>query len=707
MIIGFDCETHLIRPGLLAPPMVCYTESAEGEPGGRLYHARFDKHAIIDHLARLLSEDHTFVGANTAYDVAVLMAWEPALTPLFFEAYHQGRVEDVQINQKLIDLSYGRLAQSGYSLADIVQRRLHKDRHAEKNDPGAWRLRYVELDDVPPAEWPEAASGYAVEDAVDARDVLLSQRAEAPRYQHQAAEQARASLALHLLSVEGVYTDRDTIEALKELTVQRFRDLTDSLIAEGLVRSTKAGPTRNTKKARERLINAYLDAGIPIPLTDTGETIAKARIEAQGLADVTLLDVLAPEEIEKYTSLDKVACDGSGDPVMKDYARYTSLKGIVDTHIPDLERGMWPGTPIQAYFNPLLETGRISCSKGRGGLTHGFQLTNPARGLEVLCPACRGAGCGACKEKGEVPSDVDIRTCFVAEPGYAYGDGDFPGLELSTVAQACKIIVGYSRLGEALKAGIDVHLSLGARLLGISYEEAVRRKHDRDVKKARQTAKPGNFGFWGGMGPAGFRAFALGYDVHLTLEEAANLKQLWREEYPEQAQYFAYISELCSLGGGAAEVVQLFSGRIRGRAPFCAAANSFFQGLGADAAKDALWAVTRACYDPTLGSVLFGARPWNFVHDQILAKIPDVRDDSIEERKLRHDRVMEMGRLMTESANVYLPDFPLEVKPHLSYAWQKNGEPVFDRDGLIMPWDLARALRAECWYGDGSEVVWW
>jgi DNA polymerase-1 len=415
MIYGFDCETHLIKPGSLAPPMVCYTESAEGEVGGRLFHALYNCTEIIERIVEITDGDNVIVGANTAYDVAVLIAWEPELAPLFFNAYHEGRVEDVQLNQKLIDLSYGRLAQSGYSLADLVLRRLQKDRFAEKRDPDAWRMRYAELENVRPEDWPEGARVYAVDDAIDARDVLLSQRAEAGRYQHQAAEQARASLALHLLCVEGVYTDAATIEALKELTVQRFHDLTQSLIGHGLVR---AKGSRDTKKAKERLINAYLDAGIPIPLTDTGITIGKARAEAHGLQDVKPIDLLSGEEIEKYASLDKVACEESGDPVLKEYARFTSLKGIVDTHIPDLEKGVWPGTPIQAYFNALLESGRVSCSKGRGGSTNGFQLTNPARGLEVLCPACAGHGCKACKDRGEVPSEVDIRSCFMAtSPG--------------------------------------------------------------------------------------------------------------------------------------------------------------------------------------------------------------------------------------------------------------------------------------------------
>ncbi len=72
---------------------------------------------------------------------------------------------------------------------------------------------------------------------------------------------------------------------------------------------------------------------------------------------------------------------------------------------------------------------------------------------------------------------------------------------------------------------------------------------------------------------------------------------------------------------GVAEIVQLYSHRTRGMVPYTAACNTFFQGLGADGAKAALWDVTLRCYaDET--SPLYACRPVNFVHDQILMEVP-------------------------------------------------------------------------------------
>jgi DNA polymerase-1 len=710
MTYAFDTETHLIGPGRLAPPMVCYSESTRGEACGRLYHARFDRERLVEHVAERIMLEPVIVAANTAYDAVVLMHWEPELAPIIFGAYHDGRVWDVQINQQLIDLSHGRLGgfytpdekfiEIKYNLAALVMRHLRKDRSAQKSDPNGWRLRYAELENVPLEHWPDEASDYAVEDAVDARDVLECQYRDADRWEHQAASQARAALALHLLSVEGVHTDPDVIDALEEMTAQRFADLTAALVAEGLVRPSGS---RDTKKAKARIIDAYRQHGA-WPLTDTGLNLARSRTRELPSPRPPLFSVLTAAERETYASLDAEACEGSGDEVLEMYAKRTSLSTIVKTHIPDLRKGVLGGTPIQSSFQTLMETGRISCRKGT--LTNGTQLTNPPRSIEMLCPNCGGAGCAACKDTGEVTSEVGIRECYVAEPGLVFIDGDFPGLELCTVAQACKVIVGYSHLGDAINAGIDVHLDLASQLLGISYKEAHERRHTKEVKDARQLAKPANFGFPGGLGPDGFVGFARGYGVRISPARAAEIKAIWLDRFSEFGAYFAHIRGLCELGGGTATITQLYSNRIRGGASYCAAANTYFQGLGADGAKDALWAVTRACYDPTEESILLGSRPWNFVHDQILAKTADVRDDSHAERKARHDRAVELGRLMSSACNLYLPNYPLNVKPALAYCWTKGAEPVFDRDGLLVPWDWARAARAECFYDDGKAVVW-
>jgi DNA polymerase I-like protein with 3'-5' exonuclease and polymerase domains len=147
---------------------------------------------------------------------------------------------------------------------------------------------------------------------------------------------------------------------------------------------------------------------------------------------------------------------------------------------------------------------------------------------------------------------------------------------------------------------------------------------------------------------------------------------------------------------GVAEIVQLYSHRTRGMVPYTAACNSIFQGLGADAAKAALWAVTLRCYgDPT--SPLYGCRPVNFVHDQILMEAPIER---------AHEAAIELGRVMTEAANAYLPDVPVKCDPCLAYAWHKEAIAVFSSDGRLAPWDEAKRMKAAVFYANGKPVVW-
>jgi DNA polymerase-1 len=722
-VVAYDCETHLIAPGMLAPPMVCVSFAGCG-PRGRapseLRH-RLEREHIVEGVHTMHAASSAYiVGANTAFDACVMMNYDERLILPILLAYEEGRVLDVQICEQLADIARGRLGGStdghgkysnrSYSLAALALRHLGKDRSHDKSDPNGWRLRYSELHDWPLVTWPEAAKAYAIEDADDTLDVFLKLLPDTV-WHPDAAAQARAALALHMLSCHGIMTDADAINALEEATAGRFGDLTRELTAEGLIRSNGV---RDTKLAKKRIIAAYRANGIPVPLTDTGAKllISTMKIEQDpgGSLEGASREVLAASRAvlvevlgEDYPSLDEEACDGSNDPLLVKYAERTRLQTIVKTHIPDLRNGLV--TPIQARWG-LAESGRVTCSKGKGGALYGYQLTNPLRSLVLTCPVCGGDGekdsgayvspeCGYCKGKGEY-TGPGIRECFRARPGFVLVDADFSGLELCTVAQVCRVLVGWSDMGDALNAGLDVHLDFGAQMLGITYEEAYRRRHDKDVKEARQLAKVANFGFPGGLGAAGFVAFARGYGIkYLTAERAKELKAAWLLRWTEFVPYFEHIGDLCR-DSGVAEIVQLYSHRTRGLVPYTAACNTYFQGLGADGAKAALWDVTLRCYGDEI-SPLYGCRPVNFVHDQILMEAPIDR---------AHEAAVELGRVMVEACNRYLPDVPVKCEPCLSYAWHKDAVAVYSYGGYLIPWDEAKRLQSECYYADESRVVW-
>lgn len=680
MTFAFDTETGLIGPGLLAPPMVCLSSavpklSASGayeRADGDLFHVR----DLTPYDIEVLLQQPIIAGANLAYDMTELCLTWPELVPLVFKAYDEDRCRDVSLDQKLIDNANGELGgykdhndrfhEYKYGLADLEQRWFNRDRSASKKGPDVWRLRYIELIDVPLEKWTHEARQYAIDDAVGTCDVTWAQHASFASILENSPAQARSAFSLHLMSAWGIKTNPDGIEAFRKVTEARFHELSNNLKRAGLVRigGTKKLPkdVRNTKAAKSRMISVMKSLDEDPKLTDTGDI-----------------------------SLDKEACENSGDDLLIEYAERTSLQTVVQSHIPALLKGVHK--PIQARFNVLLETGRTSCSMGKKKKktdpdppTNGYQLQNVRR----------------------LPG---IRECFESREGRLYIDNDFPGLELCTVAQVCIVVVGYSALADAINAGIDAHLDLGAQIIGISYEEAIERKRDKDVKEARQLAKPANFGFPGGLGPRGFVGFARGYGVKLDEAKGKELKDHWITRWYEFRDYFKWVRDQL----GEAEcgpIVQLYSNRVRGMCSFTQAANTMFQGLGADAAKAALYAVSRACYSQR-ESPLYHCRPVNFVHDQVISETNVLNDTRMWHGMAlggAHEAAMEQGRVMDEACNRYLPDVPLHSKPCLSKRWSKDAEAVFDAPpsdgGMLVPWDIARDIRARVFDWDGKEVVW-
>ena len=230
-----------------------------------------------------------------------------------------------------------------------------------------------------------------------------------------------------------------------------------------------------------------------------------------------------------------------------------------------------------------------------------------------------------------------------------------------------------------MNAGIDPHTAFAADILDVSYEDAVAMKKSGDEKfdNARQTAKVANFGMGGGLGPEKLVLFARkSYGVILTEERAKELKAQWLERWPEMKLFFRHVSDLIDEDTGLGVVEQVFSKRLRGGCHYTAAANSYFQGLGADAAKRATSLVSRACYaEPQ--SILDGSRIVNQVHDELIV---EVDDDA-----RAHDKAIELGRLMVLGANEFLPDVPARVEPLLARCWSKKAKPVYV-EGRLVPW---------------------
>jgi len=447
--------------------------------------------------------------------------------------------------------------------------------------------------------------------------------------------QCRAAFCLQLMSCWGVHTDRDKVEVLRHDTDRLLDEVRGRLIEAGLLSpKSKKDPTlkRNTRAAQQLQWAEARRLGIEPNWTKGG---LKKEPKDRQVSDL---------------SLDEDAVEMIGLPILGDYSTWVT-QNTLKARVEDLSYGYT--LPLQARFDVLKETGRTSSKKPSGAIK-GTQLQN-------------------------MPTKLNVRECFKPRDGYCFLGADYSSAELHTLAQACLDLFGESKLAEALNAGRDVHVQFASRILGLSYDEAYTRykNGDAEVKACRDDeAKRCNFGLGGGMGWKRLQQTIWRFGKkQISDERARMLVHLWRQEWPEMDSYFHYVNSL--LGGReSVSVKALRADRVRGRVKYCEICNGFFQIPAADGIKRALWLISKASYSEAL-SPLFGYRPWNIVHDEILGEAP-------------LDRVAAMSpefkRLMEAGINHYIPDVPTTAEPVAMMYWSKQAEPVYDKEGRLVPW---------------------
>lgn len=644
-LLSFDLETHLVQPGLLAPPIVCGSFADRFEDGGfwsRLLHAE----GVLTNVALYLESDEViWVGANIAYDFGCVLAARPDLLPRIWKAYEEERVFDVLIAGTLDAIYGGRLKDDGlylrngkrihsgrYSLATVVEDYLARA-DAKKND--RWRRSYALLEHLPIEQWPEDARQYPIDDAVNTLEAAEVQLKECHNL-HDLPRQAHAHFCAHLGAVWGLRTDPAKVAALKSDVDRHIEEMQGWMIEQKLLKKggTKKKPkwTKDTKVIKELAYKAY--DGLP-PTTEGGD-IATSR-EA-------LLE--------------------SGDPVLEKLAgvsKWEKLRTYADSLSELGEK------PMNVSCNILLNTGRASYD-----------------GLIQLLPRKGG-----------------VRECFVPRKRFVFSSVDYAAIEMSTLAQVCLWSVGFSKLAEAINADLDPHSLFAAEMMGISYEEFRRRYKEGDpvCKALRQAAKAGDFGYPGMMGPGKFvvakkregekvcewihRDGQCGREKKVyefregsqklcvrCVEEATKLRAFYFRQWPEMQPYFKWVT------AQGEEVEQFVSKRIRGGCRAPAAANTRFQGLAADGAKAALIALTKEMYLDR-SSPLYGSRLLVFAHDETFLEIPE---------ELGHEAAHRQAEIMVAEMRKYVPDVRVKAEPALMTVWTKEAEAKYV-NGRLVPWN--------------------
>jgi DNA polymerase I-like protein with 3'-5' exonuclease and polymerase domains len=231
---------------------------------------------------------------------------------------------------------------------------------------------------------------------------------------------------------------------------------------------------------------------------------------------------------------------------------------------------------------------------------------------------------------------------------------------------------------DLLMSGMCPHIWFSSKVRGWDPDDAVLRfkQGDPEVKEARQTIGKGClFGFPGGMGIPKFVAHVRKSGFILTETRAWELKNTWLAAFPEMPKYFRKIRTFEQFDE-TYTIRQLYSGRIRGGMGYTDACNTPFQGICADAMKEATWEIQKACYADRK-NVLYGSRLVNIVHDEA---IMEILDDA-----LAHERAMELGRLMVLGARKFIKDVEVKATPCLMKRWTKGAKPLYSKEGRLIP----------------------
>ena len=744
-VVGFDTETYALPEKTFktdsgrkkmyfvrkAPRLVCGSWAGRGvktpipdvllqaemEGGAIIQRQTSSWQALTDRpwtfkVAEALLETDTVLVAHVApFDLGVLCAERPSLIGPVFKALQDGRVVDTRIREMLVKIALGELREVGgrrprFDLNSVSTSYGLLDRSAEKKGEDIWRLRYNELDGVPLSEWPEDAVQYAIDDASGALTVAILQ---APAHRTRRTEklldittrrggvvnelpQLRAAWVLYLKSLWGMRVDGDLHG--------EWEQEIDEAVSRAKAIGRKAGFVRANgkldKKALQTFVARDFEArGKPHPLTPKGVELAAQTGETP--RDLKYVSVTKDTLLECRRL--QIEYQGEKVPALQLWGETAFMLRMRSTYVTPASLGI--DFPLHYDYNVLVATGRTS---GRNP-----NMQNPPR-----------AG--------------KFRELFVPRPGMVFSSVDYAAEELRTLAQLHYWWFGRSALREAFLVGEDPHAMFGALLAGVGYAtfKTWKRSTDKALQKQfknlRQAAKAANFGYPGGLGASRFVDFAsntyrvdlaevavlTGYASELppedseprhelALEYARHLKKRWLQQWPEAGDYMQFINgELQT--ADTFTYVQPVSWRQRGGCDYNSGNNSGFQGLAADAAKEAMWRLSILCYVPKTealeilmglpwvptpqgalaptyedinrwSDVLYGCRPVLFIHDEIVVEGPEAT---------AHLWAPAQAEVMSAAAQLFTPDVPQVAEEAIMPRWYKGAEPVWaDAEGQL------------------------
>jgi DNA polymerase I len=239
----------------------------------------------------------------------------------------------------------------------------------------------------------------------------------------------------------------------------------------------------------------------------------------------------------------------------------------------------------------------------------------------------------------------EIRSAFVAEPGFRLLSADYSQVELRILAH----VSGEPKLREAFARGEDVHAATAAEVLGKERSEL--------TKDERNVAKMVNFGIIYGIS-----AFGLSENLDIPREEAQDYIDTYLARFPHVQDFIQRTIEQAERDGHATTLfgrrrpVPELKARNRQTRGFGErlAVNFVMQGTAADVIKAAMVAIHRRLRDEGRA-----ARLVLQVHDELLLEVPEVETSAVK------DLVRE------EMCGAYPLDPPLAVDIGVGDDWNE------------------------------------
>lgn len=717
--VGADLETHLIQPGLLAPPIVC------GSFAGKMYAKTGPfvvekRKAVAEFRALLTLSDVVLCGANIAYDFGCICAEDPSLIPLVFEKYQRGEVHDVLIAATLdfiargfmqegeiwdprtahqhldeetgkTSIRYNQIRTAEGKISNRFTLEIVTDVYLGRQDAKAndiYRLSYALLEGKPISEWPPEAVQYPKDDAQNSVEVA-EQQIEVCENLHDLPTQCFAAWCMHLGALWGFRTDGATLEDLEKELLGKMKALKAHFAGhpatqeetEGTCSHCEVPWTAHPQYGIYRLEKKKGELSWVQTKKVVQEMVTKAYLGKPPRGDLT--DTMkAKGQTEGNVSCERTVLEDSGDEVLEDLAQVSKLDKLYG-YLPALRQGA--KVPINVSPNPVLATGRSSYE--------GFVQLMPRKG--------------------------GIRERCIARPDTLWSSVDYAALEAHTLGQCLLWIVEESVMADALNQDLDPHAMFAGKMLGKTLEEILLLLAQKDafVKDVRQATKAGNYGFPGGMSAPKFvlaKRKDPGMRICLTMHTAEkcgvekldkwnghaitptckqccldseNLRENWMELFHEMPLYFQWIKEQLRYNDNALE--QFVSKRLRGGLRFTSGANTMFQGLAADGAKRAVIRMTEEMYLDTQ-SPLYGSRLIIFSHDETILEIPEDRDGLV---GTATDAGKRQALIQVEEMSKVCPDMKkIKAEPAFMRRWYKEAEPIWE-NGLLVPWSPEEAAK--------------